>query len=79
MRSRSGASRWPSSAFFEQEAKKLLTTDLKELEVASTMVYFRQQGHEWPESVERTCKFKNLVPTLASVKKAEELARQIIA
>lgn len=64
---------------FEKEAKKLLKMDLKELEVASTMVYFRQQGHDWPESVERTCKFKNLTPRLGLVKKAKELALQIIA
>jgi uncharacterized protein YwgA len=66
---------------FEKKAKELLKTDLWLLEVASTVVYFRQQGHDWPESVERTCKFKNLDPSgnKKFIKKVEELARQFIA
>jgi hypothetical protein len=65
---------------FEQQAKELLGTDLWELEVASTLVYFRQQGHEWEDSVERTCKFKNLKLEAHKgfLKKVEELARQFI-
>lgn len=65
---------------FEQQAKELLGTDLWELEVASTLVYFRQQGHDWPDSVERTCKFKNLNPAAHKgfLKKVEELARRFI-
>jgi uncharacterized protein YwgA len=66
---------------FEIKAKELLNTDLWLLEVASTLVYFRQQGHDWPESVERTCKFKSL--ELSSnrkfITKVEKLARQFIA
>ena len=66
---------------FEQKAKELMRTDLSLLEVASTIVYFRQQGHDWPDSVERTCKFKNLDASSSTrfVKKAEELARQYVA
>ena len=68
---------------FKEKAKELLKTDLWALEVASTMVYFRQQGHDWLESVERTCKFKSIDRSSASanqfVKRAEELARQVIA
>ena len=63
---------------FEMQAKTLLATDLWELEVASTLVYFRQQKHSWPDSVERTCKFKNLNRTDQTdfLEKVEELARQ---
>jgi uncharacterized protein len=68
---------------FKKKAKELLKTDLWALEVASTMVYFRQQGHNWPESVERTCKFKNIDRSTASgkqfVNKAEEIAQQVVA
>jgi len=66
---------------YEKKAKELLNTDLWLLEVASTLVYFRQQGHDWPESVERTCKFKSLDPSSNTkfLKKVEELARQFIA
>jgi hypothetical protein len=65
---------------FEQRARELLGTDLWELEVASTLVYFRQQGHDWQDSVERTCKFKNLNAEAHRVflKKVEELAHHFI-
>jgi uncharacterized protein YwgA len=64
---------------FEEEAKELLNTDLWLLEVASTMVYFRQQDHSWSESVERTCKFKNLNANTGFVTKAEGLARRFVS
>lgn len=66
---------------YENKARELLNSDLWLLEVASTLVYFRQQGHAWPESVERTCKFKKLDPSSDKkfLKKVEELARQFIA
>jgi hypothetical protein len=38
----------------------LLQADLKELEVASTVIDFRAQGNDWPSSVEKTCQFKGL-------------------
>jgi uncharacterized protein YwgA len=63
---------------FEARAKELLNTDLKLLEVASTMVFFRKQGHSWPESVEKTCKFKNLTENSWVVTKAEGLAHQFV-
>lgn len=66
-------------AAFEEKAKELLSTDLWLLEVASTMVYFRKQGHSWSDLVERTCKFKNLTPNTAVVAKAEALAHQFVA
>jgi uncharacterized protein YwgA len=67
-------------AAYENKAKELLSTELWLLEVASTVVYFRQQGHGWPESVERTCKFKSLDPSSSTpfLKRVEELARRFI-
>lgn len=64
---------------FEQKAKELLNSDLWLLEVASTMVYFRKQGHSWTEAVERTCNFKNLTANAGVVKNAEGLAHQFVA
>lgn len=64
---------------FEQMAKELLNNDLKLLEVASTMVYFRKQGNSWSESVEKTCEFKKLKANAGLVKKAEGLAHQFVA
>ena len=37
---------------FKEKAEELLKTELSLLEVASTIVYFRQQGVLWPVSVE---------------------------
>lgn len=68
---------------FETRAKELLKSDLWLLEVAATMVYFRQQGHDWPESVDQTCKFKSINRLTASgllfINRAEEFARQFSA
>ncbi len=65
---------------YEKLAKDLLNADLWLLEVSSTMVYFRQQGLVWSESVERTCTFKGLDQSnnMKFLKSAEELARQFI-
>lgn len=66
---------------FEEKAKELLNTDLWLLEVASTLVYFRRQGIAWPESLDQTCKFKNIDPAghKKFIGKVEGLARQFIA
>jgi uncharacterized protein YwgA len=66
---------------YEQKGKELLSADLSLLEVASTIAYFRKHGHDWPDAVERTCKFKSLDASSGAkfIKKAEELARQFIA
>lgn len=64
---------------FEGLARQLLQTELRELEVASTIVFFRKQGHDWPVAVEKTCQFKGLPPGTSFLQKTEELARQIVA
>jgi hypothetical protein len=64
---------------YADKAKELLQTDLWLLEVAATMAYFRKQGNSWPESVERTRKFKNLKAGTDVLKKAEGLAHQFVA
>lgn len=63
---------------FEGLARELLRMDLRELEVASTIVFFRNQGHGWPVAVEKTCQFKGLPPGTPFLPKAEELARRIV-
>ncbi len=62
---------------FKEQACKLFETDLKDLEYASTAVFFRQQGHEWPEAIEKMCQFKGLTTGSRVVERAEGLARQI--
>ena len=68
-------------AAFKETAEGLLKEDLWEIEVASTIVYFRQQGYEWQEAVERTCKFKNLNPSTQKkfLTRVDELARRFVA
>jgi len=58
-------------------ARRLFRADLKELEYASTAVFFRRQGHDWPEAIERMCEFKGLTPGSGVVDRAGDLARQI--
>lgn len=60
---------------YEQRAKELLTSDLKQLEYASTIVYFRRQGSDWNTAVEKAAAFKNT----QSVKSALPLAQKVIA
>jgi uncharacterized protein len=65
-------------AGFEALARALCEIDLKELEVAATIVFFRKQGHDWPVAVAKACQFKDLPPGALIVKKTEELARRIV-
>jgi uncharacterized protein YwgA len=60
---------------FEDKAKVLLQTDLKELEYASTILYFRCQGKDWDTAVEKACQFKNT----PAVRSALGLAQQALA
>jgi uncharacterized protein YwgA len=65
-------------ALYEDQARDLLDRDPRELEVAATIVFFRQQGNDWPEAVQRTCDFKRLRPHDGLVQRAEALARTIL-
>ena len=62
-------------AAFEMQAKALLVEDLKQLEYASTIVYFRRQGEEWEAAVAKAAAFKRT----GAVSNALHLARQLIA
>lgn len=62
---------------FRSLAHTVYLADLKELEVAATIVFFRKHGHDWPVAVEKTCQFKNLPAGTGFLEKTEELARQV--
>jgi uncharacterized protein YwgA len=64
---------------FEGQAKEFLATELRELEVAATIAFFRRQGHEWPEAVTFACSFKGLTTKDELVQRAEALARTVVA
>ena len=60
---------------FEEKAKQFLQADLRQLEYASTIVYFRRLGHDWAQAVEMAVSFKNDW----QVRNALALAQQAIA
>jgi len=43
---------------FAEKLTAYLAADLKKLEYASTIVYFRRQGFEWPIAVDKAATFK---------------------
>jgi uncharacterized protein YwgA len=60
---------------FETKAKALLAADVKELEYASTILYFHLQGRDWSEAVEKAVQFKGT----SLVRNALGLAQQALA
>ena len=62
-------------AVYEAKAKKLLQQDVKDLEYASTILYFRVQGEAWDEAVEKAAQFKRT----PAVRKALSLAQEALA
>ena len=66
-------------AAFESLARKLEQTDLKELEIASTIVFFLKQGDDWTAAVEKTRQFKNLPADTPFLEKCKALASEIVA
>jgi hypothetical protein len=67
-----------SLAPFEAVARRLFQAGLKELEYASTIVFFREQGHDWPVAIEKMCQFKGLTMGSRVVERADALAREIV-
>lgn len=62
-------------AKFENRAKAYLSEDLKQLEYASTIVYFRRQGEEWEAAVAKAATFKRT----EAVRSALALAKHVVA
>jgi hypothetical protein len=56
----------------------LLQADLRDLEYAATIVFFRKQGHDWPVAIEKMCQFKGLTVGSPVVERADDLARKVI-
>jgi uncharacterized protein YwgA len=64
---------------YEELARRLLQADLRDLEVAATLLYFRRQGDDWSRAVETTCGFKGVPAGGPLLAKAEALARSVEA
>jgi len=62
---------------FEGLARNLLRADLKDLELAATVVYFRRQGHDWAQAVEKACTFKSITANSPPAARAEKVARSV--
>jgi len=61
-------------------AQRLLKTDLKELEHAATLVYFRLRAKlPWNQAIEKTCQMKKLGKKSIALRRAESLARKLMA
>jgi hypothetical protein len=63
---------------YENLARLLIETDSKKLEIAATLVFFRQRERTWETAIEKTCHFKELDPQSDLVRGALELARRIL-
>jgi uncharacterized protein YwgA len=63
---------------YEPLARELLKADLKELEIAATIAFFRRQTDEWPAAVEKAGRFKGLAPNSPLLTAAEALARKVL-
>ena len=59
--------------------RKLLKTDLTQLELASTIVFKRQAGSDWGDAIEGTCSFKHGKRNEPALAAAARLARSIVS
>jgi uncharacterized protein len=66
-------------ARFRDLALELYQADLKELEVASTIVFFRKRGFDWETAVEKTREFKNLPVDPSFLGRCRALASKVVA
>jgi uncharacterized protein YwgA len=64
---------------YEPKARRLLDADLKELEYAATIVFFRQRKLGWSKAIENARVFKKLAKNSSALHHAESLAREIVA
>jgi len=63
---------------FEGLAKELLQHDLQELEYASTIAYFKNQGLSWDEAFEKGCAFKQIQMQSPVAQQSLGLARRVV-
>ena len=61
------------------KSRWLLETDLRDLEYAATIVFFRTHGHDWPSAIEKMRQFKGLADGGQVVERADALARRVFA
>lgn len=63
---------------YETRLQSLLETDLRTLEVASTIAYYHHKNHDWSEARRLACQFKEVDPESRFANATEKLARSIV-
>jgi uncharacterized protein YwgA len=63
---------------YEALARRLVDESTPDLEVASTIAYFRRKGEAWEDAIHRTCEFKRVQPGSVVVQRAEAIAKQVL-
>ena len=63
---------------FEQLGKELIGSDLWQLELSSTILFYFSQtkDHDWDQALQRACEFKRVSPTLPTSQDAFKLAKR---
>ena len=64
---------------FEPLARSLVNDDLKDLEIAATVFFFREQSKDWAEALQKTRAFKHLSAESPLLARGENLARKVEA
>ena len=64
---------------FQKLLDELRDTPPRVLELASTIVVFRQNGKEWPEALKRTAEFKQEDAHSLAMKRAFALAKSVLS
>jgi uncharacterized protein YwgA len=62
---------------FEKLARKLAKSDLRELEVASTIAFYYRIDKSWETARRHACHFKNIRPDTTFATDAESLAKSV--
>jgi uncharacterized protein YwgA len=63
---------------YRSQAQRLLNVDLKDLEHAATIAYFRKSGLNWAKAIDKACEFKKLKKDSSARRRAESLARELV-
>lgn len=63
---------------FEGRYQQLLTADLGELELASTIAFYWEQGGDWEQAARRAGVFKKVPANTARMASATRLARSVV-
>ncbi len=65
----------PQVQKFEELGKKLLGTDLWQLELGSTILFFHRQNRDWESALKEACTFKKVPSDIATSRDALSLAK----